>query len=220
MKTRYDYDGAISLRYSNVNSAWLGMWHEQVLRVFPTLEEAKHWANQLMAPNVSLLKGRKRLDGFGADRAAPPKVEYKHWIEPEDQRVRGNVLDSGDSAADEEQERWVINELESGNEAAWCQAMVEAEITYYPAQLPPPYGYETPFVRFVGRDSLGGCSFQSEKQLWKDLLPDMKSNAFEDLVSKIRKYVTLVDRGLSAEENRRQNEFFMVEIDRLLEENS
>lgn len=46
--TRVNYGDAISIRYSNVNQAWLIMWHEQVLGIENRFEEADQRAKDLV----------------------------------------------------------------------------------------------------------------------------------------------------------------------------
>ncbi len=77
---RIEYDGAISIHLSPMNNAWVGMWHEQVLRIFNTREEAEHWATQVTTPNVSLLHGRKKkLDGYGLTEWPKQCNTCKRW---------------------------------------------------------------------------------------------------------------------------------------------
>lgn len=37
----------ISVKYSSVNQAWLGMWNEQLIRVFVCKIEANEWLQQM-----------------------------------------------------------------------------------------------------------------------------------------------------------------------------
>ncbi len=47
-----EYTDAISTRYADVNNSWLVMWHDQILRVLDTREEAEHYATQLTTEGV------------------------------------------------------------------------------------------------------------------------------------------------------------------------
>lgn len=156
------YDGAISLVYSPVNSGWLGMWHDQVLRIFTTKEEAVHWANQLMSSNVEL--------GFEKDL----EVEFNHWIEPDQEGPEGAF---GYDTEEENREAIaeIYRQLRAGNDAAWCLAIVEAKV-------------EIEGEVFTGKTHVGGVSYGSERELWKDMLEDLKLQAVDDLFTVMRKY--------------------------------
>jgi hypothetical protein len=89
-------------------------------------------------------------------------VEYEIKVEAEQEDYRGDFSDSRDV-------QWVTNELNRGNQAAWCWVCVTAR-----------------FEGFEGVDSLGGCSYRSMKALEKDLIPEMKENALESLRTEIK----------------------------------
>lgn len=65
--------------------------------------------------------------------------------EEEDLQIKGNALASGDDAEDRRQEEWIRAQLRSGNEWAWCVAIVTVE-----------------FAGVIERDTLGACSYESE----------------------------------------------------------
>jgi hypothetical protein len=93
-------------------------------------------------------------------------VEYEIKVEAEQEDYRGDFSDSRDV-------QWVTNELNRGNQAAWCWVCVTAR-----------------FEGFEGVDSLGGCSYESMKDLEKNLIPEMKVNARSDLLANIRRAST------------------------------
>lgn len=64
--------------------------------------------------------------------------------EPEDCGVRGNALASGDDAVDKAMEDKIINDLNDGNEWAWCTAAVRAT-----------------WNALEATDYLGCCSYES-----------------------------------------------------------
>lgn len=92
-----------------------------------------------------------------------------HWqldCLPDDTRIEGNALASGDDVADRAQERWVHDQLDSGNQWAWCT------------------------VRLTGRykglesvDTLGCCSYLDENDFRQPggYFDDMQSNVLADL---------------------------------------
>lgn len=125
------------------------------------------------------------FSGFGAARqrssTAIPRVRFAHWIESEEAGIVGNVLASGDEAADREAEQWVRDELRAGNQAAWAFACVTAKLDIR-SEDPDRYDYE-----LEGRAGLGACSYRSERELWADLLEPMKAEAVGDLVEQLRK---------------------------------
>jgi len=92
---------------------------------------------------------------------------------PEDTPIRGNC-----SAIDEETdaatEKWITDQLEAGNEWAWCIVRVTC---YYDAGL---HG-------ITGTDYLGGCSYDSEADFAKEggYFEDMKRQAYDDFVRKV-----------------------------------
>jgi len=140
------------------------VWQDQNLVIWPDSERETH-------------RDGPRVGGFGGFGMPSklPLIEFHHWIEPEHIPVRGYVMASGDDAVDRAQEEWVFDQLESGNDAAWCSAVVTAT-------LDTDWGQT-----FKGRDNLGACSWESERQLWKDRLPEMEANALENLYYNMRR---------------------------------
>jgi hypothetical protein len=95
----------------------------------------------------------------------PHEVEYVVEAHEESVPVRGNVLASGDSQLDKEAEDDVNERLNKGEPWAWCCVHVEAK-----------------WRGFVGRDTLGGCSYHSEKDFrLGPYFEDMCQVALEDL---------------------------------------
>ena len=93
------------------------------------------------------------------------KVEYSLECLPEDCEIEGNAMASGDDGYDKEVEQKIIDQLNSGNEWAWCTVKVTAHIG-----------------RFHGSDYLGCCSYESEEQFTQDgYYDDMKHEALEAL---------------------------------------
>lgn len=74
-------------------------------------------------------------------------VEYEITIEPEEMDYHGNCS-AIDEETDRENEQWVTDQLNSGNELAWCWVGVRAT-----------------FGEYHGDDSLGGISCKNRKDL-------------------------------------------------------
>jgi hypothetical protein len=91
--------------------------------------------------------------------------------EPEDIAIEGNVLTSGNDAADKEAERQVREELENGNEWAWCCAHVKAT-------LGP----------LSGHAFLGACSYKNREDFQQPggYYPEMVEEALDDLWQQIQ----------------------------------
>ncbi len=106
-----------------------------------------------------------------------PVVEFQNWIEPE------NDVRPQDSFSEQDDINWVLEQIRQGNEAGWCFVVVTATL-------------ELGGRKFVGRDNLGGVSYETEKQLWKDLLPEMKANALLDLLAQMREFGQLASMVL------------------------
>lgn len=96
------------------------------------------------------------------------EIRYERWIEPEDVRIEGNAMASGDDEADKACEAWIHSELDKGNDAAWCTAVVKAIV-------------EIDGEEFSGSACLGCCSYESEKDLWAHNARDLESEARADL---------------------------------------
>jgi hypothetical protein len=88
---------------------------------------------------------------------------------PEDLQIKGNAS-AIDDETDAQVEREILEQLDSGNEWAWCTIKVSLKWK----------GYE-------GTDYLGACSYKSKKDFIdaNDYFPDMVDQAFNDLVSNI-----------------------------------
>lgn len=95
----------------------------------------------------------------------PDEVQFTLECHPEDVAIEGNAsaIDDETDAATEE---WIRTELASGNEWAWCMAMVRAQ-----------------WKEFEGRDTLGCCSYRSEADFRQPggYFDDMKQAALADL---------------------------------------
>lgn len=90
--------------------------------------------------------------------------------DPEDIPYVGNCMASGDDAEDRKQEAWVREQLESGNEWAWCQVVVTAS-----------------FAGVKGYDSLGCCSYLSESDFKAPdgYYPDLVTGALDELFKRL-----------------------------------
>lgn len=88
---------------------------------------------------------------------------------PEDIPVKGNALASGDDVEDAKAEQWIYDELDAGNEWAWCCVKVTARWN----------GLE-------GTDFLGCCSYKSREDFERcDYYQDMHHIAFGNLMEQI-----------------------------------
>lgn len=114
------------------------------------------------------------------------QVEYTITCEPELEPIAGNAMASGDETVDRETEAWIIDQLERGNEWAWCIVKVTASV-------------ELDGERFEGADYLGCCSYDSEADFVGDgntgYFPDMKAAALADLEKTLER---ARDRGQTA----------------------
>ncbi len=68
------YTGAISTAYAVANGAWLVLWHDDILRVLPTREEAEHYASQLTTEGVVPLHPRREEKARKAREGSKKKV--------------------------------------------------------------------------------------------------------------------------------------------------
>lgn len=110
-------------------------------------------------------------------------LTYEVELLPEDQPVRGNVMDSGDKEYDKKVEDEVIAQLDRGEYWAWCVLHVTAKLTVEGA---------TKKLTFEGEDYLGGCSGKSEEEVLthSDYIDDMKENARANLKERMLEDVT------------------------------
>jgi hypothetical protein len=103
-----------------------------------------------------------------ADTISIPEdeVEYRVFASMEEIAVRGNVLASGDDAADKACEDEIIRRLEQGDVWAWASVNVRAI-----------------WRGFQGNDYLGGCSYKNEDDFTQPggYYDDMKEEALADL---------------------------------------
>lgn len=93
---------------------------------------------------------------------------------PEETQIRGNCS-AIDEEADKATEKWINDQLESGNQWAWCCVKVTC---YYK-------GIDC----ITGTDFLGGCSYKSESEFIAPggYFEDMKRIAYDDFVSNIER---------------------------------
>ena len=97
-------------------------------------------------------------------------VEFTIECLPEDVPVRGNAMASGDPEVDKETEDYILDQLERGNEWAWCCVRVAAH-----------------WENFHGDDYLWGCSYASEEEFCQPggYFEHMKRAALDDLNTQI-----------------------------------
>lgn len=95
---------------------------------------------------------------------------------PEDLQIKGNAS-AIDDETDAQVEREILEQLDSGNEWAWCCIKVTLK-----------------WKGFEGTDYLGACSYKSKKDFIEsnDYFPDMVSRAFDELVAKIESDIETV----------------------------
>lgn len=102
------------------------------------------------------------------------KIDVEFAVEclPEDIPVEGNAMASGDDSVDQAVEQQIVDQLESGNEWAWCTVRVTARIADIPV---------------TGEDYLGCCSYASEEEFCQPggYFNDMKDVALSDLLEKL-----------------------------------
>jgi hypothetical protein len=116
-----------------------------------------------------------RLEDNGMAKAAQAVRECSIDLEaqPEDIPVRGNVLFSGDDELDREAENEVIEQLESGNEWAWCTVCVRV------FWWDDGYCYEA-------WDTLACCSYTDEQDFMDcEYYDDMMYEAIAELIEQV-----------------------------------
>lgn len=125
-----------------------------------------------------------------ARKLKPEDVTFEVFCEPEDQPIEGNAMASGDDRFDEECYQWIRNEIDRGNEWAWCMVTVTASITMTVKRK----GRVDEVVKLEGRDHLGGCSYKSKADFCQPdcYYDDMKAKALADLQAKLDAMATLV----------------------------
>ncbi len=98
------------------------------------------------------------------------QVEFSLSCEPEEIQIEGNAC-SIDEETDKAIEKYIIDQLNDGNEWAWCTVQVSAR-----------------YKDMEGNAYLGCCSYRSEKDFMKDgYYKDLKNEAFADLISQLQK---------------------------------
>ncbi len=99
-------------------------------------------------------------------------VTFTVLCEPEDIEIEGNCS-AIDEETDRAQEKWVRNQLRSGNTWAWCSVKVTAS-----------------WKDFESSEYLGGCSYRSEEEFTEPggYYDDLKAEALEQLNRQIEWY--------------------------------
>ena len=103
-------------------------------------------------------------------RLTEKDVEFRLECESEHIPLRGNCMASGDKDIDEQCARDIEEQLDAGNEWAWCSVCVRGT-----------------FKGLEARDYLGGCSYASEEDFkapggyWDD----MKGSVLADLQAQL-----------------------------------
>lgn len=101
--------------------------------------------------------------------AVSPGIEIKVFCEPEELPIEGNALASGSDSADREAENDIRDQLEDGNDWAWCCAHVR--VTYKGILTADSY--------------LGACSYRDEADFRAGgYFDDMVSECLEEISSK------------------------------------
>lgn len=121
---------------------------------------------ELIEDNV--LEGYRPLN---IEELTEDDVEFEIECQEEIEPVKGNAIVSGDAEFDKKVENQIIEQLEQGNEWAWCTIRVVAK-----------------WKDFFGDDYLGGCSYKSEQDFIEsnDYYQDMKTNALAELNKKVK----------------------------------
>lgn len=98
-------------------------------------------------------------------------IEFKMAAHPEDMPIRGNLIASGDDAEDKRQEDAVIEDLENGNEWAWCVIEVKGE-----------------YLGLSASEFLGGCCYDSEDDAYASgVFDELKEQVAEQIYEQYRK---------------------------------
>lgn len=89
---------------------------------------------------------------------------------PEDSSVRGNVCASGDEDVDRQLENEVLEDINSGNEWAWCIVKVSGE-----------------WNNLKGVDYMGSCSYKSKQDFIENsgYYDDMRKAVLEEIQGKL-----------------------------------
>jgi hypothetical protein len=106
------------------------------------------------------------------------QIEYLIECLPEDIQIEGNAMASGDADDDKRVEDSIREQLNNGNEWAWCTVKVTAFI--------PGTGIE-------GTDYLGCCSYKSESDFKRDgYYKDMCAQAKADLLKRVKNIASVI----------------------------
>ena len=97
------------------------------------------------------------------------EITYTLECQPDFEDYRGNCS-AIDEETDQAAEEWIREELEAGNEWAWCSVKVTAR-----------------WKGFKGEDYLGGCSYRSREDFMEPggYYDDMKAEARERLCAAV-----------------------------------
>jgi hypothetical protein len=96
-------------------------------------------------------------------------VDFEVLCFPEDMALEGNCIASDNEEYDKKVENDLREQLENGNEWAWCR--VEVIGTY---------------KSLTATEHLGGCSYKSEAQFKRDgYYKDMKNQVLQELNEKL-----------------------------------
>ena len=98
-------------------------------------------------------------------------IEWEIECLPEDTSIEGNVMASGDDEADRKAEQLVIDQLDSGNEWAWCTVRVSGR-----------------YMGLEAYDFLGCCSYLSIDDFkLGGYFEDMQSVVLDELNAMVNK---------------------------------
>ena len=104
------------------------------------------------------------------------EIEIRLTVEQDDTPVRGNVMASGDDDFDHECEEDVLRRLDDGDVWAWEFVTVEAR-----------------WNGWVGRDTLGGCTYEDERAFRSDPYYEaMVEEAIQDLNRRVRNAIEVL----------------------------
>ena len=94
---------------------------------------------------------------------------------PEDVSIEGNALASGDDVQDRAQERWIHDQLGSGNQWAWCSVRLTGS-----------------YKGLEAFDTLGCCCYLDENDFQQPggYFDDMRANVLADLQVQLDELLT------------------------------
>lgn len=99
-------------------------------------------------------------------------VTFGFRVKQDEDEIKGNVFDSDDLEEDRKAEEEIIRRIDNGDVWAWCYIVVRAQ-----------------WRGIYGADSLGHCSYSGVNEFKADkykTYEEMKINAFENLIEKIK----------------------------------